>query len=59
MVDRYKDHATPPKNNNGKKISQNNSRDKNSILNCLVDSIYIKVMHCNSANEIWDKLQNV
>jgi uncharacterized lipoprotein YehR (DUF1307 family) len=23
------------------------------------DSVYVKVMHCDSAKEIWDKLQNV
>jgi hypothetical protein len=34
-------------------------RDKNVILNGLVDSIYVKVMHFNSAKEIWDKSQNV
>jgi hypothetical protein len=31
----------------------------NVILSGLVDSIYVKVMHCDSANEIWDKLQNI
>jgi hypothetical protein len=34
-------------------------RDKNSILNGLVDSIYVKIMHCDFAKEIWDNLQNV
>jgi hypothetical protein len=48
--------ATPPIDNDGKKLSQNNSRDKNVILNGLVDSIYVKVMHCDSAKDIWDKL---
>jgi hypothetical protein len=59
VVDGYKEPATPPTDNDGKKLSQNNSRDKNSILNGLVDSVYVKVMHCDSAKEIWDKLQNV
>jgi hypothetical protein len=31
----------------------------NAILSRLVDSVYVKVMHCDSAKEIWDKLQNV
>jgi hypothetical protein len=59
VVDGYKEPATPPIDNDGNKLSQNNLRDKNSILNGLVDSVYVKVMHCNSAKEIWDKLQNV
>jgi hypothetical protein len=28
-------------------------------MNDLVDSVYVKVMHCISAKDIWDKLQNV
>jgi hypothetical protein len=59
VVDGYKEPATPPTDNDGKKLSQNNSRAKNAILNGLVDSVYVKVMHCDSAKEIWDKLQNV
>jgi hypothetical protein len=28
-------------------------------MNALVDSVYVKVMHCNSAKEIWEKILNV
>jgi hypothetical protein len=59
VIDRYKELVNPPTNNDGSKLSQNNLRAKNAILNGLVDSIYVKVMHCNYAKEIWDKLQNV
>jgi hypothetical protein len=59
VVDKYKEPATPPIDNNGKKLSQNNSSDNNVIFNGLVDSIYVKVMHYDFAKEIWDKLQNV
>jgi hypothetical protein len=31
----------------------------NVILNGLVNSVYVKVMHCDSAKEIWDKLKNI
>jgi hypothetical protein len=55
----YKALTIPPTNKDGKKLEENNLKSKNSILNGLVDSIYVKVMHCNSAKEIWDKLQNV
>jgi hypothetical protein len=58
VVDGYKESATPSINNNGNKLIQKNSRDKNDILNVLVDTIYVKVMSCDSAKDIWDKLQN-
>jgi hypothetical protein len=54
----YKEPATPPTDNDGNKLNQNNSRAKNVILNGLVDLVYVKVMHCDSTKEIWDKLQN-
>jgi hypothetical protein len=59
VVEGYKDPKTPPIDNNGKKLSQNNSRAKNAILNGLVDSVYIKVIHCDYVKKIWNKLQNV
>jgi hypothetical protein len=55
----YKEPATPPMDNYGKKLIQNNLRYKNSILNGLVDLVYVKVMHCDSTKKIWDKIQNV
>jgi hypothetical protein len=58
VVDGYKEPIIPPTNENGRKLSLNNSKDKNALLNGLVNSIYVKVMHCSSAKEIWDKLQN-
>jgi hypothetical protein len=59
IVDGYKEPVIPPTNENGRKLKLNNSKAKNAILNGLVDSVYVKVMHCISAKEIWDKLQNV
>jgi hypothetical protein len=59
IINGYKYPATPPIDNNGNKLSQNNLRAKIAILNGLVDSVYVKVMHCNSTKEIWDKLRNV
>jgi hypothetical protein len=59
VVDGYKEPPTPPIVNDENKISQNNSRAKNDILNHLVDSVYVKFMHCDSVKKIWDKLQNV
>jgi hypothetical protein len=37
VVDGYKEPSTHPTDNDGKKLSQNNSREKNDILNGLVD----------------------
>jgi hypothetical protein len=41
------------------KLSQNNSKSKNALLNGLSETIFTKVAHCKSAKEIWDKLQNI
>jgi hypothetical protein len=43
----------------GKKLNENNSKDKGTILSSLLDSIFIKVMHCDNEKDIWDKLQNI
>jgi len=59
VVNRYKTPATPPIDKDGKKIDENNSKDKNDILSGLTDSIHVKVMHCNSIKDLWDKLQNI
>jgi hypothetical protein len=56
VVDGYKETSTPPTNNDGNKLSQNNLRAKYAILNGQFDSIYVKVMHCDSAKDIWDNL---
>jgi hypothetical protein len=51
VVDRYKEPITPPTYNDGKKLSQNNSTSKNSLSSVMVDSVYVKVMNCDSAKE--------
>jgi hypothetical protein len=58
-VDEYKEPIVPPTNDNGKKLSLNNSKATNSLLNDLCDSIYTKFIHCKYDKEIWDKLQNI
>jgi hypothetical protein len=59
IVDGYKEPFIPTKNENGRKLSLNNSKAKNAILNGLVDSVYVKVMNCISTKYIWEKLHNV
>jgi hypothetical protein len=41
------------------KLSQNNSKEKNALLNGLSETVFTKVAHCKSAKEIWDNLQNI
>jgi hypothetical protein len=48
VVDGYKAPATPPTDKDGKKLEDNDSRDKNVILNGLTESVYTKVVHCES-----------
>jgi hypothetical protein len=51
--------AVSPTSEKTMKLSKNNSKATNSLLNGLGESVYIKVVHCKSAKEIWDKLQNI
>jgi hypothetical protein len=51
--------TTPPTDKDGKKLNKNNSKDKGTILSSLDDSIFVKVMHCKTTKDIWDKLQNI
>jgi hypothetical protein len=48
VVDGYKAPTTPPTDKDGKKLEENDSRDRNDILNGLNKSIHVKVMHCES-----------
>jgi hypothetical protein len=59
IVDGYTTPKTPPTNDKAVKLGQNNSKDKNAVLNGLSETIFTKVAHCTSAKEIWDKLQNI
>ena len=31
----------------------------NAILSGLTETVFVKVMHCETAKEIWDKLRNI
>jgi hypothetical protein len=58
VVDGYKELAVSPTSEKIMKLSQNNSKSTNALLNGLGESLYTKVVHCKSDKEIWDKLQN-
>ena len=51
--------TTLPIDKDGNKLFENNSKARNAILVVLDSSIYVKVMHCDYAKDIWDKLQNI
>jgi hypothetical protein len=51
--------TVPPTNDKAMKVGENNSKDKNALLNGVSDTIFTKVAHCKSAKEIWDKLRNI
>jgi hypothetical protein len=59
IVDGYKAREVPPGNDKAVKLSENNSKSKNALLNGLSDTVFTKVSHCKSAKEILDKLRNI
>ena len=59
IVDGYKEPIVLPTNDNGRKIILNNSKEPNSLMNGLCDSVYVKFIHCSSGREIWEKPQNI
>jgi uncharacterized lipoprotein YehR (DUF1307 family) len=48
-----------PTNPNEKKLMSCNSKSRHVILGALAPTIAIKVMGCNTAKEVWDKLESV
>jgi hypothetical protein len=59
IVDGYTAPTVPQTNDKAVKLSQNNSKAKNALLNGLSEMVFTKVAHCKSSKEIWDKLQNI
>jgi hypothetical protein len=59
VVDGYKEPTVPPTSEKAMKLSQNNSKSTNALMNGLGNSVYTKVVHCKSTKDIWDKLQNI
>jgi hypothetical protein len=59
IVDGYTTPSVPPTNDKVVKLSENNFKATNALLNGLSDTVFTKVAHCKSAKEIWDNLQNI
>ena len=41
------------------KKNEDNSKAMNAILSGLIETVFIKVMHCETMKEIWDKLKDI
>jgi hypothetical protein len=59
IVDGYIVPTVSPTNDKAMKLSQNNYKATNALLNGLGETIFTKVSHYKYAKEIWDKLQNI
>jgi hypothetical protein len=57
VVNGYTAPTTAPSDVAAKKLCNDNSRVVNAILGGLANPIFVKVMHCKSTKEIWDKLK--
>ena len=61
IVNTYDIPANPPTDARSieRKNYEDNSKAMNAILSGLTETIFVKVMHCETAREIWDKLRNI
>ena len=59
VLNGYNALATIPIYVTGKRLYESNSKAMYAILGGLARSKFVKVMHCVSAEEIWDKLKIV
>jgi hypothetical protein len=59
VLNEYKVPTTIPIDATGKRLYESNSKPMYAILGGLAGSKFVKVMHCASTKEIWDKLKNV
>ena len=57
VINGYTAPTTVPSDVAAKKLCNDNSRVVNANLGGLVNPIFVKVMHCKLAKEIWDKLK--
>ena len=59
IVDGYTTPTVPQRNDKVVKLSQNNSKATNSLLNGISETVFTNVSHCKFTKEIWDKLRNI
>ena len=58
IVNVYKVPNTLPIDPDEKRKYETDMKAKFAILNNLSKDVFVKVMHCNSSKEVWDKLKN-
>ena len=51
------DEASSSSTNVDEKAYTNDAKALNAILNGLANPVFVKVMHCKTSKEIWDKLE--
>ena len=59
VLNEYKTPTTIPTDVARKKLYESNSKAMYAILGGLAGSEFVKLMHCDSAKELWDKLKKV
>ena len=61
IVNTYDIPANPPADRQGieRKNYEDNSKAMNAILSGLTETVFVKVMHCQTTKEIWEKIRNI
>ena len=59
VVNIYNVPTTPPIDQASKKLYEDNTKSMNAILSDLAETIFVKVMHCETVKEIWEKLKTI
>ena len=59
VANKYDIPANPPEDTHERKLYEDNSKAMNAILSGLTETIFVKVMHCETGKAIQDKLNNI
>ena len=59
VLNRYDACVNPPTNAQERTSYEGKSKAMNVILSGLTETVFVKVMHCDTAKEAWDKLKNI
>ena len=59
ILNRYDARVNPPIEAQGKRAYEGNSKALTAILSGLIEIVFVKVMHCDTTKEVWDKLKYI
>ena len=59
ILNTYDIPTNPPADGRGVKLYEENSKAMNAFLSGLTETVFVKVMHCETTKEIWDKLRKI